>query len=54
MISLFSKIMWRSSKADVAKEVCVGGGRVGDYEREREREREGGGRMERESTRRMH
>ena len=34
MVSLFSKIMWRSSKADVAKEV-----RRKEKRRERERER---------------
>ena len=39
MVSLFSKIMWRSSKADVAKEVR--------REEERGRNREGGGERER-------
>ena len=34
MVSLFSKIMWRSSKADVAEEVSK------EKERERERENE--------------
>ena len=37
MISLFSKIMWRSSKVDVAAEVRE---REGERERESERERE--------------